>query len=575
MKKGTPLALAGPRPLCWYFSSHSAKVSWTPCCAHYSSFKSPPSPPTSRRPPPSPPPAGGPRAGAGGEGDTPSTVRLAQQQAILAKKLLPSPSLAMPPARIKAKVYAEESLSQLKQQIKERERKRQQLQLAKERHREALERQALETAARKAARTQAGGFLLQPSASSSSSSSPSSAFPISLKEATAFANEYDDEAEGAEDEDEEEDDYLLFGEEDEEDEEDEEGEDEENDLLDFNKTMQLLKTDPQLRRDTTGSTKYIEAPPSYDKQLLQRFKHEENQKDVLRSFSKKNRGEEGDEDEYSEVEVYGMDAKRRRQLRGRAARRAIRMQRMKKIMRLSKQNGAILDTTTGDIEITLPSVNNVLHKTNNAKSLVPSQFLHYFLDPEAQIKRPRDKKLEERAKRMQERMEKHKFRAMRQKKTTSPYITDANGEGLTRRQIRVAKLISSVLQAIIFELEVPDMPAHDIWISNVEVTRNMRIAKIYWESTNNVDLIEQGLTKHAPRIRRMLAQQIQLKEVPELVFTRERESDEDMKLEKVMQEINEVEGWTEEDVQLGIRLLEKKERREEAEKRRRQAAAGL
>ncbi len=107
------------------------------------------------------------------------------------------------------------------------------------------------------------------------------------------------------------------------------------------------------------------------------------------------------------------------------------------------------------------------------------------------------------------------------------------------RDRRLADFIQEeVAQILREELNDPDLQ-HLITLSRVEVSPDLKHAKIYYlvHSPEAEDRVAKGFVRAASYIRRLLAQRLHTKFVPELSFCPDRRSAEEENLEALFQRI--------------------------------------
>ena len=113
-----------------------------------------------------------------------------------------------------------------------------------------------------------------------------------------------------------------------------------------------------------------------------------------------------------------------------------------------------------------------------------------------------------------------------------------------KRTARIASLVREVLSELI-RTEVKDPRIRAITLTDVEVTGDLREAKIYFAhhgSQEEEDEIIVGLTRAKGFLRRQLGQKIRLRVTPSLHFFVDRSLDYGARIEQVLQEIKTSEG---------------------------------
>ncbi len=100
------------------------------------------------------------------------------------------------------------------------------------------------------------------------------------------------------------------------------------------------------------------------------------------------------------------------------------------------------------------------------------------------------------------------------------------GRGPSRRPEQVAEAIRAILAEALLRGEVRDPRVGLVTISSVEVTRDLSVAKVmvapHGDSEEELEAAVEGLTSAAGYLRRMVAQQLTTRSVPELRFVRDR-----------------------------------------------------
>lgn len=91
--------------------------------------------------------------------------------------------------------------------------------------------------------------------------------------------------------------------------------------------------------------------------------------------------------------------------------------------------------------------------------------------------------------------------------------------GSRRRTQRIASVIQEELGRLLTQ-EVSDPALHFLNISDVDVTGDLRMARIYYTAAETAPLkdIEKGLKRALPFLRRKIGQNLSLRNVPELEF---------------------------------------------------------
>jgi ribosome-binding factor A len=100
------------------------------------------------------------------------------------------------------------------------------------------------------------------------------------------------------------------------------------------------------------------------------------------------------------------------------------------------------------------------------------------------------------------------------------------GRGPSRRPEQVAEAIRAILAEALVRGEVRDPRVGLVTISSVEVTRDLSVAKVmvapHGDSEEELEAAVEGLKSAAGYLRRMVAQHLTTRSVPELRFVRDR-----------------------------------------------------
>ncbi len=94
--------------------------------------------------------------------------------------------------------------------------------------------------------------------------------------------------------------------------------------------------------------------------------------------------------------------------------------------------------------------------------------------------------------------------------------------GPSQRQLRVGEELRHVLAAILERgvLRDPDLQGRSITVSEVRVSADLTVAKVFVTPLGGKDgpLVVKALTRSAPALRRLVAQQVRLRVAPSLAF---------------------------------------------------------
>jgi len=106
-----------------------------------------------------------------------------------------------------------------------------------------------------------------------------------------------------------------------------------------------------------------------------------------------------------------------------------------------------------------------------------------------------------------------------------------------RRPVRVADAIRSEISALLL-FKVKDPALQNVTIVHVEVSNDLSRAKIYYAcALEMADKVNSGLRRAKGFMRSDLAKKLQMRYVPELVFSPDPSIEYDEKMQKIFQEI--------------------------------------
>ena len=107
-------------------------------------------------------------------------------------------------------------------------------------------------------------------------------------------------------------------------------------------------------------------------------------------------------------------------------------------------------------------------------------------------------------------------------------------------QIKLKRIASQIIKEVsdILNNEARDRLMHTITITGCNVSNDLSYAKIYFTSVLDIEKkdIEKELKEAAPYVRRVLADRIELRHIPELVFKYVEYGNH---IEKILEEIHE------------------------------------
>ncbi len=112
------------------------------------------------------------------------------------------------------------------------------------------------------------------------------------------------------------------------------------------------------------------------------------------------------------------------------------------------------------------------------------------------------------------------------------------------RYDRVAQALKKELSIIIHD-ELKDPRLGFVTITAVQLSPDLRFAKVFFSvlgKDEDYKKTKQALDSSLGFIRRLIAERIQLRFTPELLFKEDRSSEYSMKIEKILNEIKEQDG---------------------------------
>ncbi len=107
------------------------------------------------------------------------------------------------------------------------------------------------------------------------------------------------------------------------------------------------------------------------------------------------------------------------------------------------------------------------------------------------------------------------------------------------RTRKVAELLRKEVSSIITNL-VHDPKVHDVVITEIKVTKDLDLARIYFTSydSENISAIKKGLDRSGGFIRRELIKSLHMKKVPRLEFVVDELSDEAKKIDSLINSLS-------------------------------------
>ena len=107
------------------------------------------------------------------------------------------------------------------------------------------------------------------------------------------------------------------------------------------------------------------------------------------------------------------------------------------------------------------------------------------------------------------------------------------------RMKRVCEAVKREI-AVILQNEVHDIRIQQVTITRVDVTRDLRLAKVYYSTTaaeKYKDSIQDGLDKTSSFVRRELAERLSMKYTPEISFRVDKNETASTSVKKLFEQI--------------------------------------
>ena len=109
--------------------------------------------------------------------------------------------------------------------------------------------------------------------------------------------------------------------------------------------------------------------------------------------------------------------------------------------------------------------------------------------------------------------------------------------------VKTDRIASNIQREISYILanEIKDHDIHFVTITDCKVTNDLSYAKIYFTTLDNDDSkeTEKALKNARNFIRRELADRVDIRHIPELIFTYDESIDYGKKIENIIEQINE------------------------------------
>ncbi len=107
---------------------------------------------------------------------------------------------------------------------------------------------------------------------------------------------------------------------------------------------------------------------------------------------------------------------------------------------------------------------------------------------------------------------------------------------------KIDRINNMILEQLsyILEMEVKDKDINFVTITSVKTARDLGFAKVYFTVLNgDKKLTENALNKAKGYIRRLLADRVELRHVPELIFVYDESIEYGQKIEDIIEKIHE------------------------------------
>lgn len=112
------------------------------------------------------------------------------------------------------------------------------------------------------------------------------------------------------------------------------------------------------------------------------------------------------------------------------------------------------------------------------------------------------------------------------------------------RHLRVAQAIKEEVSVIIHD-QIKDPRVGFVTITNIELTPDLRFAKIYFSVLGNEDDYKKtkgALDSSLGFIRKLIAERLKLRFAPDIMFKEDRSSEYSTRIEEILNEIKEKDG---------------------------------
>ena len=121
-------------------------------------------------------------------------------------------------------------------------------------------------------------------------------------------------------------------------------------------------------------------------------------------------------------------------------------------------------------------------------------------------------------------------------------MADRIGKPISQRQLRVGEMIKQSLSMIFIknEAKVPDLETNVITVTEVKMSQDLKIAKVYVMPLGgkDVDYVIDKLKENSFLIRKILSKKVFMKFLPKLLFRKDESFEYAEKIENLIKQTN-------------------------------------
>jgi len=121
-------------------------------------------------------------------------------------------------------------------------------------------------------------------------------------------------------------------------------------------------------------------------------------------------------------------------------------------------------------------------------------------------------------------------------------MADRIGKPISQRQLRVGEMIKQSLSMIFIknEAKVPDLETNVITVTEVKMSQDLKIAKVYAMPLGgkDVDYVIDKLKENSFLIRKILSKKVFMKFLPKLLFRKDESFEYAEKIENLIKQTN-------------------------------------